>query len=68
MLGTSNKPQDPIYVIPMALALALAAFAGGGLGLLWDSVEHSGDDAVQAENSPDSAQSADTEAENSAKE
>ena len=31
----SGRPREPLYVIPMALALALAAFAGGALGLVW---------------------------------
>ena len=34
-LGTPGRAQEPIHVVPMALALALAAFAGGALGLLW---------------------------------
>lgn len=34
-IGPSSRPRDPIHVIPMALALAVAAFAGGALGILW---------------------------------
>ena len=34
-LGPSGRPRDPLFVIPMALALVLAAFAGGALGLMW---------------------------------
>lgn len=41
-IGPSSRPRDPIHVIPMALALALAAFAGGALGILWHKV--AGDD------------------------
>ena len=37
-IGPSSRPRDPIHVIPMALALALAAFAGGALGLVWHKV------------------------------
>ena len=40
--GPPGRPRDPIYVIPMALALALAAFAGGALGLVWHKI--TGDD------------------------
>ena len=31
----SGRPHEPLHVIAMALALALAAFAGGALGLVW---------------------------------
>jgi cbb3-type cytochrome oxidase subunit 3 len=34
-LGSPGRAQEPIHVVPMALALALAAFAGGALGLVW---------------------------------
>jgi hypothetical protein len=34
-LGPSGRPREPLHVIAMALALALAAFAGGALGLVW---------------------------------
>jgi len=34
-LGPSNRRNEPLYVIPMALALVLAAFLGGALGLIW---------------------------------
>lgn len=34
-LGTPGRSQEPIHVVPMALALVLAAFAGGSLGLVW---------------------------------
>jgi hypothetical protein len=30
-----GRSREPLFVIPMALALALAAFAGGALGLVW---------------------------------
>jgi hypothetical protein len=41
-IGPSSRPRDPIHVIPMALALALAAFAGGALGIVWHKL--AGDD------------------------
>jgi len=34
-LGPSGRPNEPIGVIWMALALVAAAFLGGALGLLW---------------------------------
>jgi hypothetical protein len=34
-LGPSGKPREPLHVIVMALALAVAAFAGGALGIVW---------------------------------
>lgn len=34
-IGPPSRPQEPLNVFGMALALALAAFAGGALGLLW---------------------------------
>ena len=34
-LGHPGRPNEPLGVIWMALALALAAFVGAALGLLW---------------------------------
>jgi len=34
-IGPPGRRPDPINVIPMALALILAAFLGAALGLLW---------------------------------
>jgi hypothetical protein len=34
-LGPSGRRKEPLYVVPMALALVLAAFLGGALGLVW---------------------------------
>jgi hypothetical protein len=34
-IGPSGRAPEPLYVLPMAIALALAAFAGGALGLVW---------------------------------
>ena len=39
-LGTPGRAQEPIHVVPMALALALAAFAGGALGLVWHNLSN----------------------------
>jgi hypothetical protein len=34
-LGPSSRPQEPLHVFGMAIALATAAFLGGALGLVW---------------------------------
>lgn len=34
-LGPPGKRSEPLNVIPMALALVLAAFLGAALGLIW---------------------------------
>ena len=34
-LGSSGRRNEPLYVVPMALALVLAAFLGAALGLVW---------------------------------
>jgi uncharacterized protein involved in exopolysaccharide biosynthesis len=34
-LGLPVRPNEPIHVAWMALALVLAAFAGGAFGLIW---------------------------------
>ena len=36
-IGPSGRPPEPLYVIPTAIALVLAAFAGGALGLIWNA-------------------------------
>jgi len=36
-LGPSGRRNEPLHVIPMALALVLAAFLGAALGLIWQS-------------------------------
>ena len=36
-LGPSARRNEPLYVVPMALALVLAAFLGAALGLVWHS-------------------------------
>ena len=34
-IGPPGRKPDPIHLIPMVLALVLAAFLGAALGLLW---------------------------------
>jgi len=41
-LGSSGRRSDPLHVVPMALALVLAAFLGAALGLVWQSVGFGG--------------------------
>ena len=36
-LGPPGRRNEPLYVMPMALALVLAAFLGAALGLVWQS-------------------------------
>jgi hypothetical protein len=49
-LGPSGRPNDPLHVIAMALALVLAAFLGAALGLVWQSAGFGGgDEAVAAQ-------------------
>ena len=33
----SGRPREPLHVLAMAIALALAAFIGGASGLIWQS-------------------------------
>lgn len=44
-IGPSGRPHEPLYVVPMALALVLAAFAGGALGLVWHASGLGGEEA-----------------------
>ena len=46
--GPPGRPREPLNVIRMALALALAAFAGGALGLVWDKLTGSNQPAETA--------------------
>ena len=34
-LTPSGRPREPLHVITMAVALALAAFSGGAIGIVW---------------------------------
>ena len=52
-LGPSGRRNEPLNVIPMALALVLAAFLGGALGLVWHAAGFSDDDEQTAETTPD---------------
>lgn len=36
-IGPPGRRPDPLNVIPMALALVLAAILGAALGLLWQA-------------------------------
>lgn len=45
-LGPSTRRNEPLYVIPMALALVLAAFLGGAMGLVWHAAGFGGGDAA----------------------
>jgi ferric-dicitrate binding protein FerR (iron transport regulator) len=47
-LGTPRRPAEPLRVLAMAAALAFAAFAGGALGLVWQSVGLGSDQADRA--------------------
>jgi hypothetical protein len=53
-LGTPGRAQEPILVVPMALALALAAFAGGALGLVWHNLSDRGAVPVAEETADES--------------
>ncbi len=41
-IGPPGRPREPFHVIAMALALLLAAFAGGALGLIWHKLTGEG--------------------------
>lgn len=43
-ISSPGRRQEPIHVVPMALALLLAAFTGGALGLVWQSTGLSEED------------------------
>lgn len=53
-IGPSSRPQEPLHVFAMALALALAAFAGGALGVVWQwiSGEDVPEDQIEAVSQP----------------
>ena len=53
-IGPSSRPQEPLHVIDMALALALAAFAGGALGLVWNwfAGEDAPEDQIEVASEP----------------
>lgn len=46
-IGHHNRPQEPLQVFAMALALALAAFLGGAAGIIWNWL--SGDEIAEIE-------------------
>ena len=43
-LGLPGRRNEPLHVVPMALALTLAAFAGGALGVLWHQLSNGPDE------------------------
>jgi hypothetical protein len=45
LLGPRQKEKRSLGVLRMALALAIAAFLGGALGLIWQSASFFGEDA-----------------------
>ena len=47
-LGPSSRRNEPLYVVPMALALVFAAFLGAALGLVWQSAGFGGGEKVAA--------------------
>jgi flagellar basal body-associated protein FliL len=55
-LGSSGRPKEPLYVIPMALALVAAAFAGAAIGFLWQNSDFGREDAVEAAEQQDEAE------------
>lgn len=62
-IGSSGRPQEPLHVFAMLLALALAAFAGGALGVVWHWLagDAPGADEVQALTQPDTVQAPEPE-------
>lgn len=55
-LSSPGRAQEPLHVVPMALALALAAFAGGALGLVWHVLSDNGKAAPAADGQADAAE------------
>jgi hypothetical protein len=53
-LGPSSRPQESLHVFGMAIALALAAFLGGALGLVWHwaAGEDVPEDQIEAASEP----------------
>ena len=47
-LGSSGRRNEPLYVVPMALALVLAAFLGAAVGLVWQSAGFGGEEEKAA--------------------
>ena len=41
-LGAPTRRTEPLYVVPMALALVAAAFTGAAIGLVWQSAGFGG--------------------------
>lgn len=47
-LGPPDRRREPLHVLPMAVALVLAAFLGAASGLIWQSAAP-GESAEQVE-------------------
>jgi len=52
-LGSSGRHNEPLHVVPMALALALAAFAGAAIGLVWQSAGFGSEEQREDRADPD---------------
>ena len=50
-IGPPGHRPDPIYAIPMALALIAAAFVGAAFGFLWHASGFAEDARAEAEGS-----------------
>jgi hypothetical protein len=48
-LGRPGRPNDPLYVGWMALALVAAAVFGAALGLIWQSAGFGGEDETETD-------------------
>ena len=47
-LGSPGRRDEPLHVVPMALALALAAALGGAAGVIWQWIGLGDDDEAAA--------------------
>ena len=67
-IGPSSRPQEPLHVFGMALALVLASFAGGALGLVWHWLagEDAPEDQIEAISQPAEEEEEDEAAEEEA--
>ena len=51
-LGPSGRKPEPLHVFWMALALVVAAFLGGALGLVWHAAGFGGEEEPQEAAAP----------------
>ena len=47
-LGSPGRRDEPLYVVPMALALVLAAALGGAAGVIWQWIGFGGEEEQAA--------------------